>query len=120
MGLYQPEKMGYLWRSWLCMQNVRCREKRPLIQPEFKMLEGRSRPPGRCDHFIGKAAHTSAQHSGNERFAHVVLFVEEILGRDTMERLLMCAVIVIFSAAVYADGAPRYPTNEILYPLSSY
>jgi len=34
-----------------------------------------------------------------------------------MERLLMCAVTVIFSAAVYADDAPRYPTNETLYPL---
>ena len=34
-----------------------------------------------------------------------------------MERLLMCAVTVIFSAAVYAEDAPRYPTNETLYPL---
>jgi len=34
-----------------------------------------------------------------------------------MDRLLMYAVTVIFTAAVYADDAPDYPTNETLYPL---
>ncbi len=34
-----------------------------------------------------------------------------------MERLLMCAVTVIFAAAVYADDPPDYPTEETLYPL---